>query len=259
MRGQRANTGQPEKAERPVPERHHPRPGKRKKGTSGPMIQAMSPPFREGSGRRALEKGCSPRDPGPKGTAQLVRLPPCPPRAGTESMRHNPPASRRVTPTHSARKQSYAVVTATVTVHGQRFRTSSRLIFAPSLKDGYSEAMVQGKRRGSEQGSNLPTGHLLSHVQHHRLSSQKTELRRPRVCLSPKPTLRITRDRLLRDVLGGFALNRNVHKARKDGASHVDVAGRRMSPKDVHALMSGTCNSVRARGEGESRRLVNLT
>lgn len=170
-----------------------------------------------------------------------------------------PPASRRVTSTHSARKQSYTVVTATVTVHGRRFHTSSRLIFATSLKDGNSEAMVQGKRRGSEQGSNLPTGHLLSHVQHHRLSSQKTELRRPRVCLSPKPTLRITRDRPLRDVLGGFALNRNVHKARKDGASHVDVAGRRMSPKDVHALMSGTCDSVRARGEGESRLLVNLT
>lgn len=94
MRGQRANTGQPEKAERPVPERHHPRPGKQKKGISGPMIQAMSPPFHDGSRRRALEKGCSPRDPGPKGTAQLVRLPPCPPRAGTESVRHNPPASR---------------------------------------------------------------------------------------------------------------------------------------------------------------------
>lgn len=77
-RARRAHAGPAGGGQGDPPGHRQPRPGTRKERTSGPVTQRRVPAFRESSGRRALETGCSLRDPGPKATAQLARRPPRP-------------------------------------------------------------------------------------------------------------------------------------------------------------------------------------
>lgn len=86
--------GEPEEAAGPAPDATTLVPESGRNEQAAPRLGAMAPPFRENSGRSALEKGCSLRDPGPKATARLVRRPPSALRASRTGADRRPPAPK---------------------------------------------------------------------------------------------------------------------------------------------------------------------